>query len=139
MLYGSQNKVKINLKSNNFKGEYLGDFEGVINNLERRYNNTKSSHAREWIQQYMAVQDCFKCSGFRLKPEHLSVFVDNKNISDLTCLSISNLSLFFKSIKLSSLQKEISKEIIKEIIIRLQFLSKAGRRRLSPRVWHDSR
>ena len=72
------------IKSNNFKGEYSGDFEGVINNLERRYNNTKSSHAREWIQQYMAVQDCFKCSGFRLKPEHLSVFVDNKNISDLT-------------------------------------------------------
>ena len=69
--YQSTSKVKINLKSNNFNGEYLENFEGVINNLERRHNNTKSSHAREWIQQYMAVQDCFKCSGFRLKPEHL--------------------------------------------------------------------
>ena len=131
LLYGTQSKVKINLKSNNFKGEYLGDFEGVINNLERRYNNTKSSHAREWIQQYMAVQDCSKCSGLRLKPEHLSVFVDNKNITDLTCLSISNLLLFLKTIKLSSLHQEIGKEIIKEIIIRLQFLSNVGLEYLS--------
>ena len=134
LLYGlPKNKTyTIKLPSPKYKDKmWTYEFEGIINNLERRYQNTKSNHAREWIQQYMTVQDCSKCRGCRLKKEHLSVFINDKNISELTNLSINDLLLFFKNIKLKSIQKKIGLDIIKEISIRLEFLSNVGLEYLS--------
>ena len=134
ILYGlpKNKKYIIDLPSPKYKGKiWKYNFEGIINNLERRYHNTKSTHAREWIQQYMAVQNCFKCNGLKLKPQHLSVYINNQNISDLTDLSINDLSLFFKNIKLKDFKKNIGKDIIKEIKTRLDFLSNVGLEYLS--------
>ena len=134
ILYGSPNDEKkvFTFNSPRFKDKIWNyEFEGIINNLERRYHSTKSNHARDWIQQFMAIQNCSSCNGSRLKPEFLSVYINNKNITDLTNQSIHDLISFFKKIKLKNIQKNIGKDIIKEIQTRLEFLSNVGLEYLS--------
>ena len=134
ILYGSPNDEKkvFTFNSPRFKDKIWNyEFEGIINNLERRYHSTKSNHARDWIQQFMTIQNCSSCNGSRLKPEFLSVYINNKNITDLTNQSIHDLISFFKNIKLKNIQKNIGKDIIKEIQTRLEFLSNVGLEYLS--------
>jgi len=107
-------------------GEYRGRFEGVIPHLERRYHQTNSEGIRQWIEQYMRVIPCPTCLGARLKQEALAVRVGNKSIDDIVCLSIKKARQFFQGLKLSPREKQIARQILKELNARLGFLNNVG-------------
>jgi excinuclease ABC subunit A len=103
------------------------DFEGVITNMQRRYNETESDFVREEIfNKYMRRKICMSCKGKRLKKEALSVLVGAKSIADITKISVEKSFAFFNQIEFSEKDKEISKTILKEIRSRLQFLNNVG-------------
>lgn len=127
ILYGSKEPLEFNYVSNNGNTRTTTDyFEGIVTNLERRYIETKSGWIRDWIEQYMTELECPTCHGARLDSSVLAVKIGNKNIYELTQLSISKMSNFFENLKLNKEQKEISKMIIKEINDRLRFLNNVG-------------
>lgn len=107
-------------------GAYSSPFEGVINNLERRYKETNSEYSRADIQAYMNAVECPECHGNRLKEESLSVTVGGINISQLTQLSIRDCCEFFENLSLREREQFIAKQIIKEIRERLGFLRSVG-------------
>ncbi|MGN0579232.1 MAG: excinuclease ABC subunit UvrA [Ruminococcus sp.] len=107
-------------------GTYSAPFEGVINNLQRRYNETSSDYSRSEIEGYMSEVECPECHGKRLKDEYLSVTVGGMNISDLTSLSVKNCLDFFENLKLTEHESFIGERIIKEIKERLGFLKSVG-------------
>jgi len=107
-------------------GTYRSPFEGVINNLERRYKETASDWSRNDIEELMSEVECPSCHGKRLRDEYLAVTVGDKNISDLTDFSVRDALTFFKEIKLSKQESFIGERIIKEIKERLGFLSSVG-------------
>ncbi|MFA6984503.1 MAG: excinuclease ABC subunit UvrA, partial [Sedimentibacter sp.] len=128
ILYGTNGrKVKVNFISK-FQGprEYVREFEGVVNNLQRRHNETKSPDMRQWIEDYMYESPCPACNGARLNPISLAVKIDNKNIYEVTQLSVVKSLQFFAELDLSPMNKLIGAQIIKEIQDRLQFLSDVG-------------
>jgi len=127
IMYGS--KEKLNFSTETRSGSVLKSydyFEGIVTNLERRYMETTSSMIREWIEGYMSELSCPKCNHTRLKDEALSVKINNKNIYEVTCLSIKDLIDFIDNLNLTNEQKEISFLIIKEIKERLTFLKNVG-------------
>ena len=127
ILYGSDEPLEFNYVANNGNTRRTVDyFEGVITNLERRYIETKSGWIRDWIEQFMTELECPTCLGARLNSDILSVKVGNKNIYEVTKLSISKLYDFFNNLKLNKEQTEISKMIVKEINDRLRFLINVG-------------
>ena len=128
LLYGTGNSKNISMsyKSERFKGEYKGSYEGVINNLKRRYAQTKSAGMRDWIEKYMTIQKCPKCMGARLKPASLSVKINRKNIENLSLETIGNLYTFFNKLQLTQRQEVIAEQIVKEIRSRLGFLVNVG-------------
>ena len=101
-------------------------FEGVINNISRRYRETNSDFTREQMRKYMTELPCPVCHGYRLNQRALAVKIDGRNIGEVSALSISNSLEFFKSIKLSAQKNEIAKPILKEIIDRLTFMKNVG-------------
>ena len=107
-------------------GVYRSPFEGVINNLERRYAETNSEYSRSEIEEYMSEVKCPVCKGKRLKDEYLAVTVGGMNISDLTDLSVRDGLKFFNELKLSEHDSMIGERIIKEIRERLGFLGSVG-------------
>ncbi len=107
-------------------GDPKSQFEGVIPNLERRWKETDSDWIRSEIEKYMVVKKCPACGGKRLKKEMLSVLFNNKNISEVTALSILDTKEFFSNVKLTKTQAKIANLIIKEILSRLQFLTDVG-------------
>jgi len=102
------------------------NFEGVINNLERRYKQTKSNYIRDWIEKYMSKHNCHKCKGNRLNPSSLSVVVNDLDIISLTQLTAEQIKLFLLNINFTKQETEISYDIIKEIKDRLDFLLDVG-------------
>lgn len=135
VLYGTGDE-KFNLKLNgaSFNGEYSGQYEGVLPNLERRYKETDSDFIRLEIEKYMRVKTCPTCGGRRLKPEVLGVTVGGKNIYEVSTLTIAQAREFFESlggkgkdaINLSAKEQKIVTPILKEIKARLQFLFNVG-------------
>jgi excinuclease ABC subunit A len=105
---------------------YYKEFEGVLNNLERRYRETESEQVREELERYMNVMPCPTCHGARLKREALFVKISDSNICDITALSISDALNFFNNISLSKKDEEIARRILKEIRERLHFLVNVG-------------
>ena len=104
-----------------------GEFEGVITNMQRRYNETESDFVRtEIFSKYMSTKTCPTCHGKRLKKEALSVLVNDKSIMDITAMSVEQATKFFDNIKLTEKEKTISKVILKEIRARLNFLNNVG-------------
>ena len=102
-------------------------YEGVIPNLERRYKETDSDYIRTEIEKYMRSYKCPKCEGKRLKPEVLAVTIDDKNIANITSLTIEQTREFFKNYKPKTLKEEkIASQILKEIKTRLNFLLNVG-------------
>ena len=127
ILYGANELINFEYVSKNGNKRYTKDFyEGFVNNLERRYIETSSTWIREWIEGYMVETSCPKCKGARLNKDVLSVLVGKKNIYELTCMSISDLIVFFDNLKLNKEQTKISELIIKEIKSRLNFLNNVG-------------
>ncbi|MFO7891020.1 MAG: excinuclease ABC subunit UvrA [bacterium] len=129
ILYGAGDKefrFKYTSTNSKVEGVFVNQFEGVINNLERRYHQTKSQGIRNWIEKLMNVQSCPECGGGRLKKESLSVKINNKSIHDITVLSIKQAREFFEHIKLDKREAYIARQIIKEIKERLSFLSNVG-------------
>lgn len=107
-------------------GKYSTPFEGICNNLSRRYSETNSEYSKNEIEECMSEVECPVCKGKRLRDEYLAVTVGDKNISALTDLSVKNALSFFNSVKLSKQEAFIGERIIKEIKERLGFLSSVG-------------
>ena len=126
-LYGTgEKKLKI-VRSNMYGGgTYYQPFEGIVNNLQRRYNETSSEYSRSEIEDCMSEVLCPDCHGNRLKPESLAVTVGGKNISELTDMSVSECVDFFSKLQLTETQQLIGERIIKEINSRLGFLKSVG-------------
>lgn len=127
ILYGTNQELTFNYKSQNGNTRTSkSTFEGVINNLERRYLETKSNWIREWIEGYMMELECPTCHGARLNDNVLAVKINNKNIYEATDLSIKDLLTFINNLKLSLEQEKIADLILKEIKSRLSFLLDVG-------------
>lgn len=127
ILYGSKDLMDFNYKSKTGNTRKTTNYyEGIITNLERRYIETKSAWIREWIEGYMTELECPTCHGSRLKDSVLHVLINNKNIYEVTCMSIEELNSFITNLKLSKEKKEISEIVIKEISSRLNFLNNVG-------------
>src|SRR5512137_2980497 len=105
---------------------YKKEFEGVLNNLERRYRETDSEQVREELEKYMNVMPCPTCEGARLKKEALFVRVGEQNIREVTALAIRDCLTFFADLALSGKEEEIARRILKEIRERLNFLANVG-------------
>ena len=101
-------------------------WEGVIKRLKRRYNQSRSSYIKDWVEKYMNTRDCIDCDGARLNKPAQNTFINKKNIYDLTTLSIKDLCTFIQNLNLDKTQKEVANEIIKEIKNRLNFLINVG-------------
>ena len=106
--------------------EYRSSFEGVVNNLQRRYSETSSDYVKEEIEKFMSASVCPACKGARLKPEALAVTVGGRNIDELTHMPIEDLEAFFRALTLTARQEQIAHQIVKEIRARLGFLTNVG-------------
>ena len=127
ILYGSDEIIHFNYstKSGNIMNS-KSFYEGIINNLQRRYMETSSTWIREWLENYMIEYECDTCKGARLNDDVLQVKVGEKNIYQVTKMSIKELVNFFSKLKLSKEKQEIAKLILKEIEDRLNFLKNVG-------------
>ncbi|MEC5268843.1 excinuclease ABC subunit UvrA [Heyndrickxia coagulans] len=128
ILYGSGNE-RIYFHYENDFGQVRDNmiqFEGVLNNIERRYRETSSDFTREQMERYMAQQPCPKCKGYRLKPESLAVKVGGKHISEVTDYSIAEARSFFAHLELTEKEQAIARLILREIESRLGFLVNVG-------------
>ncbi len=127
LLYGSNGEaIKLVRVTDNGTSKYTQAFEGVINNLERRFRETKSSWMRDEITLVMSAVPCPECHGERLKKEMLSVTVGDLNISDFCKMSISNALKFIDNLKLTKNKEFIGGQILKEIKERMGFLENVG-------------
>ncbi len=127
LLYGTNGeKVKVEYVKEYRSGTFNHAYEGIINNLKRRYFETSSDYIKRDVEQYMGDNACPKCKGARLSPEALAVTVGDKNISEFCQLSIIDEVTFLKDIELSEKNKIISNQIFKEINDRLNFLKDVG-------------
>ena len=127
ILYGNDEQILFHYATKSGNITNSKDFyEGIINNLERRYRETSSTWIREWLEHYMIEHVCETCKGARLNDSVLSVKVGDKNIYEVTCLSIKELIPFFQRLKLTKEQQQIANLILKEISSRLSFLSNVG-------------
>lgn len=127
LLYGTgEETLTIHRKSVYGSGSYEQKFEGIINNLERRYKDTSSNWIKEEIQNYMSEIHCDECNGDRLSKESLAVTVGGINIADFCKKSVVSALEFLDTIEFTEKEKIISAEIVKEIRERLNFLQRVG-------------
>lgn len=125
LLYGSDDAMEIEYEGK-FSGTYSTTFEGLINNMERRFKDTKSETMRGFIERYMSDIPCPVCHGKRLNPTSLAVTVGESNIIDLTDQSVKSLIVFFANLQLTETESMIAKLILVEINARLKFLRDVG-------------
>jgi excinuclease ABC subunit A len=127
LLYGTRGaKIEITYQGHNREFKHMAAFEGVANNLERRYKETNSEAMRNEIEKFMKVKPCAGCGGSRLKKESLSVFIGGLNISQLTAKSVLDARDFLNGLQLSERETAIARLILKEINERLGFLINVG-------------
>lgn len=127
IMYGTDGKkIKMQRKSVYGEGTYMKDFEGIINNVERRYAETTSEYSRNEIEQLMTAVECPECGGARLKKESLFVTVGGINIYEFCTKSIKDALVFLDGLKLSERDMMIADAIIKEIKSRMKFLASVG-------------
>ena len=127
LIYGTGGKeVKVHYRGQRGEGIYDVAFEGLIRNVERRYRETSSETVKAEYEEFMCITPCHECGGQRLKPGALAVTVGDKNISEVTAMSIEKLQVFLKQLQLSKQQQMIGGQILKEINARIQFLMDVG-------------
>ena len=126
ILYGTTEEIDFEYESPFGTRKFKTAFEGVIPTLERRHNETKSQGMRDFYEMYMSESECTTCHGARLKEEVLAVKVGDKNINELTSMSIRHMKEYLNQLELNKKEKMISDLILKEINQRLQFLIDVG-------------
>ncbi|MEA5068563.1 MAG: excinuclease ABC subunit UvrA, partial [Christensenellaceae bacterium] len=127
VLYGTgQEKLHIHYERQHGSGSFSAPFEGIVNNLERRYRETQSDGIKEELEAYMASIPCPDCKGQRLKRESLAVTVGDLSIASLSALSVRECQRFFKKLELSDKDRLIARQIMKELNDRLGFLMDVG-------------
>ncbi len=127
LLNGTNGKsVKVYYKGQRGEGVYDVAFEGLIKNVERKYRETGSETSKQEYESFMRITPCEVCKGQRLKKESLAVTVCDKNIYEITTMSIKNLSEFMKHMELTKQQMLIGEQILKEIRARVGFLMDVG-------------
>ncbi len=127
LIYGTNGEsVPVHYRGQRGVGTYDIAFEGLIRNVERRYRETSAESSKAEYETYMRITPCSSCHGHRLKPESLAVTVGDKNIIEMTEMSVRDMRIFLDEIKLTETQLAIGKEILKEIKGRLQFLIDVG-------------
>ncbi len=127
LLYGTKGeKIKLRRTSEYGSGTYMAEFEGIINNLERRFRETSSSWIKEEIETYMSAVPCDECHGRRLSKESLAVTVGGINIAELCDKSVTEALEFVNALELTEREKLIAAPILKEIKARLGFLQSVG-------------
>lgn len=118
--------VKVYYKGQRGEGVYDVAFEGLIRNVERRYRETGSEAVKQEYETFMQITPCHVCHGQRLKPESLAVTVGDRNIFEITAMSITNLTAFMDGLELTKTQQMIGNQVLKEIRARLGFLMNVG-------------
>ncbi len=128
ILYGSPDPIKIVYENREKTGhfEYQSRFPGILIDLKRRYNETTSPGIKEWLESFMTERHCEACKGKRLRPEALAVTVGGRSIHDISQLSVEESLKFFSSLALTDVEKQISKQRVKEIKARLSFMKNVG-------------
>ena len=125
ILFGNRNR-EIQFADRDYSSGKPPVFEGIVNNLERRYNTTDSSHSREELSRYMSTTVCKTCNGARLKPGPRHVYIADSSIDQVSHLPVNAALEFFSTLKLEGRRAEIAEKIIKEIVARLGFLNNVG-------------
>ena len=127
IFYGTDGApIRMDYNSRNFSGHFNSPYEGIANNLLRRFNETDSEMVKMEISRYMKQVPCTACGGKRLKPEALSVTVGDKNIHELCSMPVGAVADFLAALDLGETEKLIAERILKEINARLRFLSDVG-------------
>ncbi len=127
LIYGTDGKeVRVHYKGQRGEGVYDVAFEGLIRNVQRKYRETGSDIMKQEYEQFMRITPCEECGGQRLKKESLAVTVADKNIFEMTSMSVKNLNLFLENVGLTQQQHLIGDRILKEIRARVGFLNEVG-------------
>ena len=126
LMYGTEIKVDVHYEGQRGSGVYPIAFEGLIKNTQRRYRETGSEVMKAEYEEFMEITPCKLCSGKRLKRESLAVTVADKDIYELTCMSIGSLHGFIEKLPLTPTQEQIGRQILKEIGARVGFLNDVG-------------
>jgi excinuclease ABC subunit A len=127
LLYGADSKQKFTYESRGGHAwTYEAQFEGVVNNLQRRHTETSSEYVKEEIEKFMSATTCQTCKGARLKPEALAVTVADTNIATLTTMSVEKAEEFFRTFHPTPREELIAQQILKEVRARLGFLTNVG-------------
>jgi excinuclease ABC subunit A len=127
ILYGADGKQQFTYESKSGTAwTYSAQFEGVVNNLQRRYTETSSDYVKEEIEKFMSANTCQTCKGARLKPEALAVTIADTNIATLTTMSVEKAEAFFRTFAPTPREELIATQILKEVRARLGFLTNVG-------------
>ncbi|HUV08148.1 MAG TPA: excinuclease ABC subunit UvrA [Spirochaetia bacterium] len=128
LMYGSNERIRFSMSMKNGDAHFAhtGNWEGLLPQAQRLYNQTKSDYRKRELEKFMHVSECPSCQGKRLKEKVLSVKVADRSIIDITDLPVSRCLQFFENLELSEKQAEIARQILKEINSRLDFLEKVG-------------
>ncbi|MCR4608125.1 MAG: excinuclease ABC subunit UvrA [Eubacterium sp.] len=126
ILYGIKGKIKVEYTGQRGRGVYNMSYEGVINNVQQRYRETSSEAMKAEYDEFMTYIPCEACGGKRLKPTSLAVTISDKNIFDVTELSVEELNDFIAEVKLTEREKMIGGQILREIANRTQFMVDVG-------------
>lgn len=128
LLYGSEEEINFKYQSKEKRGswEFLGKYKGVIHDLQRRYRESSSDYVKQWLEDFMTIKPCKSCEGKRLDKIPLSIKIANKNIHDVTLLSVKDCYDFISDLTLTENEKIIAEQILKELKSRLKFLIDVG-------------
>lgn len=128
ILYGTDEEIRVRYDNRENTGhfEYQTRFPGILEDLKRRYMETTSDGIKQWLEHFMTEKPCSACNGKRLRPEALAVTIGGKNIHELSSFSVEEALSFFNLVKLTDVEQQIAKQILKEIRSRLSFMKNVG-------------
>jgi excinuclease ABC subunit A len=128
LMYGSTDRLRfsVSAKNGDASWSHSGPWEGLVPQAERLYHQTQSEYRRRDLERFMRILPCPKCGGKRLKEKVLAVKVDGKSIVEVTDLSITRALSLFRTLNLTESEREIAKQVLKEIVARLEFLEQVG-------------